>query len=367
LKDQDAFSFGVVLRSHRVAAGLTQEALAERSGLGVRSIQGLERDETHPRRETLQRMAVALELTGERLAAFEVAGQPPARPPLATRRVRAETGERSGIASAPRHNLPSQLTTFVGREGERADLNDRLTTTRLLTLTGTGGCGKTRLALEVAADAVTGFPDGVWLVELAALSDPALIAKAVATAIGVREAADRPVRETLLAALQLRRLLLVVDNCEHLREGCAALVEALLRTCPGVTVLATSREPLGLDGEVAWRVPSLTVAPDERWVEPAQLRAYEAVRLFLDRARAAELSPPSRSPSTTPERSLRSAAVWTASRWRLSWRRDGPARCLRIRSPSASTGGSTCSPAAVPPRSRGSKHSRPRSTGATTT
>jgi hypothetical protein len=108
-------------------------------------------------------------------------------------------------------------------------LGDRLTTTRLLTLTGTGGCGKTRLALEVAADAVAAFPDDVWLVELAALSDPALIAKAVATAIGLREAADRPVRETLLAALQTRRLLLVVDNCEHLREGCAALalVEAL--------------------------------------------------------------------------------------------------------------------------------------------
>src|SRR5262249_13947663 len=150
--------------SQRVAAGLTQEALAERSGLGVRSIQGLERGETHPRRETLRRMAGALGLTGEQLAAFEVAGQPPARPPMSSRRARAETGSRSGPASAPRHNLPSQLTTFIGREGERAELSDRLTTTRLLTLTGTGGCGKTRLALEVAADAVAGFPYDVWLV-----------------------------------------------------------------------------------------------------------------------------------------------------------------------------------------------------------
>jgi non-specific serine/threonine protein kinase len=288
MNGQDATSFGVVLRSQRVAAGLTQEALAKLSGLGVRSIQGLERGETHPRRETLQRMAGALGLTGEQLAAFEVAAQAPARPPMATTRVRADIATRSGIASGPRHHLPGQLTTFIGRERERLALNERLATTRLLTLTGTGGCGKTRLALEVAADGVAGFPDGVWLVELAAFSDPALIAKAVATAIGVREAADRPVRGTLLVALQSRRLLLVVDNCEHLREGCAALVEALLRTCPGVSVLATSREPLGLDGEVAWRVPSLSVAPDERSVDPARLRAYEAVRLFVDWAMAAE-------------------------------------------------------------------------------
>jgi transcriptional regulator with XRE-family HTH domain len=113
---QDATSFGVVLRSRRVAAGLTQEALAERSGLGVRSIQGLEQGETHPRRETLRRMAAALGLTGERLAAFELAGQPPARPPMSTGGARAETGGRSRTASAPRHNLPSQLTTFIGRE-----------------------------------------------------------------------------------------------------------------------------------------------------------------------------------------------------------------------------------------------------------
>jgi non-specific serine/threonine protein kinase len=179
------------------------------------------------------------------------------------------------------------LTTFIWRERERIALKERLATTRLLTLTGTGGCGKPDSRSEVAAEAVVGFPDGVWLVELAALSDPELIAKAVATAIGVREAADRPVRETLLAALQSRRLLLVVDNCEHLREGCAALVEALLRTCPGVSVLATSREPLGLDGAVAWRVPSLSVAPDD-FVDPAQLRTHEAVRLFVDRAIAAE-------------------------------------------------------------------------------
>jgi len=284
---QESSSFGAVLRQLRVGAGLTQEALAERSGLGIRSIQGLERGETHPRRETLRRLTRALGLSADDAARFEHAGQPSPR----SHREDDPGGvshEHPRPESGVRHNLPVQLTTFVGREREQSTLASTVSATRLLTLVGTGGCGKTRLALQVAAEAIDRFPDGVWLAELAPLSDSGLVAKAVATALGVREAADRPIRETLLASLRSRCLLLVLDNCEHLIDGSAALADAVLRACPNVQILATSREPLGIDGEVAWRVPSLSVGPDDDAARPEQVLAYEAARLFVDRAIAAE-------------------------------------------------------------------------------
>ena len=131
-----------------------------------------------------------------------------------------------------------------------------------MTLTGTGGCGKTRLALQVAAELVQQFPDGVWLVELAALSDPNLVPRTVAAAVDVQEQPDRSLRDTLVNALRSRRLLLILDNCEHLIDVCARLVDPLLRGCPELHVLVTSREGLGVSGEVRWRVPSLPTPPD---------------------------------------------------------------------------------------------------------
>ena len=189
------------------------------------------------------------------------------------------------------HNLPLQLTSFVGREREQADVRRLLDATRLLTLTGPGGTGKTRLALQVAADALEAHPDGVWLAELGALADPALVPQAVAAAVGVREEPGRPLVATLTDALRPKRLLLVLDNCEHLLDACARLADALLRACPHATVLATSREALGIAGETAWRVPSLSL-PAPRDAEPPlppeALTRYEAVRLFVDRAVAAQ-------------------------------------------------------------------------------
>ena len=288
MSGQESTSFGAVLRSWRLAAGLTQELLAERSGLGIRSIQGLELGETRPRRETLRRLADALGLTPEQITAFERAGQPVPRsrhtaPPAAS-----ATHASRAAPSVPRHNLPVQVTSFVGRERDLTELSGRLRTTRLLTLTGIGGCGKTRLAMQVASGVVDGYPDGVWLAELAGLSAPELVAHAVATATGVRDSADAPMLTTLLDSLRARSLLLVLDNCEHLIEACAALADALLRTCPDVRILATSREPLGIDGEVAWRVPSLAVAPPEGTPCPDDLLAFEAERLFVERAAAAQ-------------------------------------------------------------------------------
>jgi predicted ATPase/DNA-binding CsgD family transcriptional regulator len=184
------------------------------------------------------------------------------------------------------HNLPLARTSFIGRERERLEVKRLLAMTKLLTLKGAGGCGKTRLAVEVARDLVGAYPDGVWMVDLAPLSEAELVPLAVAQAVGVREQPGRPLLETLEEALRSKKMLLVVDNCEHLVEAVTTLVDTLLHSCPKVRVLATSRETLSAAGEVRWVVPSLTV-PDSRQEEaytPQELEAYESVRLFVQRA-----------------------------------------------------------------------------------
>ncbi|HEY6712996.1 MAG TPA: tetratricopeptide repeat protein [Rubrobacter sp.] len=196
-----------------------------------------------------------------------------------------EEAPSSPAGTARRHNLPLARTSFIGRERERLEVKRLLAMTKLLTLTGAGGCGKTRLAVEVAGDLVGAYPDGVWLVELAALSEGELVPQAVAQALGVPEQPDRSLLETLKDVLRSRKMLLVVDNCEHLVEAVASLVDALLDSCPGLRVLATSREPLNAAGEVAWVVPSLTVPYSRQQAyTPPELEAYESVRLFLERA-----------------------------------------------------------------------------------
>jgi predicted ATPase/class 3 adenylate cyclase/Tfp pilus assembly protein PilF len=187
---------------------------------------------------------------------------------------------------ALQNNLPLQLTSFVGREREIGAVGDLLDAHRLVTLTGTGGCGKTRLALQVAAGLGAVHPDGVWFVDLAPLTDPALVPQVVLAAMGLREAPSRPALATLTDHLGAKTVLLLLDNCEHLVEACARVADALLRACPCLRVLATSREALGVAGETAWRVPSLAVPdPDPGRAEPiGRLAEYEAVRLFVDRA-----------------------------------------------------------------------------------
>ena len=205
-----------------------------------------------------------------------------------------EGGRRAVAAPSPaRGNLPAELTSFVGRGAEVATVADLLVKARLVTLVGVGGCGKTRLARAVAARARGSYPDGVWLVELAPLSDPSLLPKSIAVALGVHEQPGQPIRESLVASLRSRRLMLLLDNCEHLIADCAGLTEELLLACPGLVVLATSREALGVPGEVAWRVPSLgTPGPAglaaERDDPVALLLASEAAQLFCQRARSAE-------------------------------------------------------------------------------
>src|SRR5215208_5199307 len=174
------------------------------------------------------------------------------------------------LSVAMPNNLPVQLTSFVGRERELAELGGLLDSTRLLTLTGAGGCGKTRLALRLAAEAVERYPGGAWCLELAPLSDAALIESALATIVGVRPLPGRTPVEAAVFELAARRALVLLDNCEHVLEPCRQLAGALLRGCPDVTIVATSRELLGVGGETTWRVPSLGHS--------------DAERLFIERA-----------------------------------------------------------------------------------
>jgi class 3 adenylate cyclase len=178
------------------------------------------------------------------------------------------------------NNLPAQLSAFIGREREVAEVRALVESSRLVTLTGAGGAGKTRLGLQVAAELLDGSGDGVWLAELAAVTSEDAVPAAICEALRVTGQPGRPV----LDALALQDVLIVVDNCEHLIGGCAKTAEAILRRCPRVRLLATSREPLGIAGEVIYRVPSLSLpAPEDSGYAPG---SSDAVALFAERARA---------------------------------------------------------------------------------
>jgi predicted ATPase/class 3 adenylate cyclase len=211
------------------------------------------------------------------------------------------------------NNLPAQVTSFVGRDREMAELKRLFGTTRLLTLTGPGGTGKTRLSLQVAADVLDQFPHGVWLVELSTVADPELIPVAMINAIGIREEPDRAPLATLVDALRARKLLLVIDNCEHLIAGCAQVASALLRGCPQVKIIASSREALNVEGETIWGLQPLSLPDffrDQPQLDPEEIARLEAVQLFVERATA--VRPDFR---LTPENSELVA--------RICWRLDG--------------------------------------------
>jgi non-specific serine/threonine protein kinase len=202
----------------------------------------------------------------------------------------------AATAGARLDNLPTPLSLFIGREREIAEVKQRLSSHRLVTLTGPGGCGKTRLALRVAGEVLSEFEDGVWLTEFAPLANVTLVPQTVASQVGVREQSGRALLDTLAEHLRPRLSLLVLDNCEHLVAACAQLAEALLRQCPGLRILATSREPLGVSGEAVWIVPPLSLPDPQPWHDPVSgqvaLLVYEgseAVQLFV--ARASAVSP----------------------------------------------------------------------------
>jgi non-specific serine/threonine protein kinase len=300
--------FGDLLNQYRARKhGLTQARLAALAGYDASLITKLcqgRKELTGPSgRERVVRLMSVLRDEGvltrldEANALLKAAGMPPlfeGNPDEAglMRRLKAPVDVDAG--STPlltRHtNLPHPLTRFIGRERLIADLVERVQTTRLLTLTGAGGVGKTRLAIEVGAGLFDNdaFPDGVWWVELAPLADPALVPQAVVSALGLPEQPDQTSLEVLQSFLTRRQALLMLDNCEHLIEACAGLSVQLLSSCPRLHILVTSRETLRIPGEVTWRVPSLTT-PDPSNLPPlGELLNIEAVHLFIDRAAAAQ-------------------------------------------------------------------------------
>ncbi len=188
------------------------------------------------------------------------------------------------------NNLPQQVTSFIGRDAELAEVRKLLGQTRLLTLLGVGGLGKTRLSLQVAAEVLDDYPDGVWFVELAALNDESLVPQAIAYVLGVKEEAGRPVIDALVKFVTQRQLLIVLDNCEHLVGACAEVAKRLLQAGPGMKILTSSREALHMHGETTYAVPALGVPDALSAVTLASLTQYEAVRLFVDRATAAQPS-----------------------------------------------------------------------------
>jgi class 3 adenylate cyclase len=184
------------------------------------------------------------------------------------------------------NNLPRQLTSFIGREREMSEVKRLLSTTFLLTLTGAGGSGKTRLALQVAADLLDDYKDGAWFVDLGPLTDSTLVPQAVSSALAVREEAGRPPTETLATFLRMKSMLVVLDNCEHVLEASSMMVDGLLRACPDLRILATSREGLGIAGETLYPVPTLLAPNLEGKLSPEDFPKHAAVQLFTERARA---------------------------------------------------------------------------------
>jgi len=326
-REDEPRAFGVLLRQYRVAAGLTQDALAERARLSVRGIADLERGARRfPYSATVEQLAEALGLSPTERSNLQTSSQRDRARPSKLRLVpmrSAPTAEdddstKPAILPKRRHNLPAQLTSFVGRERQIEDLKQLLAEVRLLTLLGTGGIGKTRLALRLADNLVDAFRDGVWVVELAALHVPELVPATVAATLGVGERADQTATTTLQVALRASELLLVLDNCEHQVTACADLVETLLRACPGLRVITTSRQPLGVGVKPPGEFhPFRFLTLNPRFVS---LRSNGAKGRVCFSSAPDHSSRGSHSRIGMRPQWLRYVSGWMVSRWLSSWR-----------------------------------------------
>ena len=276
-------TFGEWLKRQRGAQGWTQRQLAQKLNCSFSTLRKLEAEERHPSTQVVEQLIEIFHIPQNEQKAFQ-------------RFARGDWGAFSRGESesfpwytsrvATRTNLPASITSFIGREKEQTEIIQLLSKHRLITLTGSGGVGKTRLSLKVGEQLQGNYPDGIWLVELAALTNPDLLAQTIASVFEINSTSTTPLAEILINVLRAKTTLLILDNCEHLLDACAQLADTLLKNCPNLKILATSREPLGIIGEAIYRIPSLGL-PDLQQVLDT-FRDFESVRLFEVRAKLAQ-------------------------------------------------------------------------------
>lgn len=278
-KLSEEISFGQWLRQRRRMLDLTQQGLADEVGCARITLRRIESGALKPSKELAQIL-------------LEKLGLPEMERPRWIQFARGYSDFPArlvdSIASKPLTNLPASLTSFIGREKERAEILKLISKYRLVTLVGPGGVGKSRLSLKAGEQIVGDYTHGVWLVELAPILDPSLIPRSTAIAIGLRDEPQRPVIDMLSDYLSEREMLIILDNCEHLLDACAQLVDTLLKRCPNLKILATSREALGVLGEAVYHVPSLGLPDLQQLLET--FRDYESVRLFEERAQLTQMN-----------------------------------------------------------------------------
>ncbi len=279
--------FGTLLRELRLDAGMTQQELAERAQLSVEAISQLERGaRTRPQRTTVLLLGRALDLSPER-AAMLTSAIDTTHPPRRREHIQSLSAPllrlvRSNARTTPAHNLPQQLTSFVGREQEVSEIAARLREHQLVTVVGAGGVGKTRVAVQLGAEVLDGYSDGAWLIDLAPLAHQDLVESAILSALQLPSSTGSAL-DVIIAYLRGRRLLLILDNCEHVITRARDVAEKVMEECLSVRILATSRQELAAAGEHVYRLSSLAVPPDP-FMRTRDALAYGAVALLVDRA-----------------------------------------------------------------------------------
>ncbi len=272
-------SFGEWLKRRRGAGGWTQKQLAQQINCSISALRKMEAEERRPSIQVIQRLAELFEI-------------PPIEHKSFVRFARGDWQAFSGGETenpwhlsqiSPHTNLPTSLTSFIGREKEQQEIRNLLATKRLVTIAGVGGIGKTRLSLQAGQSLLNDYPNGVWFIAFDSLSDPTLVLQTVASVFDIRERpSNQPLLERLIYSLYQKTALLIFDNCEHLLEACAQLIKTLLTNCPNLKILATSREILNMEGEATYYLPSLSIPEDSTL--PEKLSEYESIKLFTQRA-----------------------------------------------------------------------------------
>jgi predicted ATPase/DNA-binding XRE family transcriptional regulator len=275
---QEEISFGVWLRKQRRALDLSRQAFANQIGCAEVTLRRIEAGTLKPSKELANILLDKLGIPNTERSQW-----------ISFARGLSDFPSQSHQSSnKPITNLPAPLTTFIGREKEQSEVVGLIAKHRLVTLTGSGGVGKTRLSIRVGEQVLGNYPAGVWLVELAPILDPLLVPRITAIAIGLRDEPQRPVIDMLSDYLHEKQILIILDNCEHLLDSCSQLVDTLLKRCPSLEILATSREALGMLGEAVYHVPSLELPDIDQLLE--KFREYESVRLFEERAQLVQVN-----------------------------------------------------------------------------